>query len=120
MSTTQNTYRHHLPRKLPGDRMPLSLLTSSSASPPSMHRPLLTLNSELQLLLVASGESEMLVVLLVAPDLTLYIEDAGMFVIRGRRLPGIVRLISCKNNIHTVIENTNNKHAFGLHQSDNE
>ncbi|KAG6383321.1 hypothetical protein SASPL_156931 [Salvia splendens] len=96
VSTTENTYHHHLPRKLRGERRHLSLLTSSSASPPSMHRPLLTLNSELQLLLVASGESEMLVVLLLGPDLTLYSEDAGMLVIRGRRLPGIVRLISCK------------------------
>lgn len=61
-----------------------------------MQIPLLfTLISELALLLVASGESEMLVVFLLGPDLTLYIDDAGMFVIRGLRLPGIVRLISC-------------------------
>lgn len=55
---------------------------------------LLTLNSELPLLLVASGESNTLAVRRFCPDLTLYIEDAGMFVIRGRRLPGTVRLIS--------------------------
>lgn len=55
---------------------------------------LFTLISELALLLVASGESETLVAFLVAPDLTLYIEDAGMLFIRGLRLPGIVRLIS--------------------------
>lgn len=48
------------------------------------------------MLLVARGESETLTVLLRVgpdPDLTLYIEDAGMFVINGRRLPGIVCLI---------------------------
>lgn len=56
---------------------------------------LLTLSSELALLLVARGESETLIVLLRAgPDLTLYIEDAGIFVINGLRLPGILRLIS--------------------------
>lgn len=76
--------------------MPLSLLTSSSTSGPSMQRALLlTLTSELALLLVASGESETLTVRLVGPpDLTLYMEDAGMLVMRGLRLPGIVRLIS--------------------------
>lgn len=48
----------------------------------------MTLGSELELLLVARGESEtLIVVLFVDPDLTLYIEEAGMFVIRGRRLP---------------------------------
>lgn len=47
------------------------------------------------MLLVASGESETLIVLLLAgPDLTLYMEDAGMLVMSGLRLPGIVRLIS--------------------------
>lgn len=47
------------------------------------------------MLLVASGESETLAVLLRGgPDLTLYIDDAGMFVISGRKLPGMVRLIS--------------------------
>lgn len=55
----------------------------------------MTLTSELALLLVARGESETLTVLLrVGPDLTLYIEDAGIFVIRGRRLPGMLRLMS--------------------------
>nr|GME13521.1 ATP binding protein [Ipomoea batatas] len=59
-----------------------------------MHRALLlTLNSELALLLVARGESETLtVLLLLGPDLTLYIDDAGMLVINGRRFPGIVVL----------------------------
>lgn len=90
---------HHLPCKLVGDRIPLSLLTSSSTSFPSTQRALLlTLTSELALLLVASGESKTLIaLLLVGPDLTLYMEDAGMLVISGRRLPGIVRLISCSN-----------------------
>lgn len=55
---------------------------------------LLTLTSELALLLVACGESEALTVFLVAPDRTLYKEDAGILVIRGLKLPGIVRLIS--------------------------
>ena len=56
---------------------------------------LLTLYSELALLLVANGESETLAVLLpVGPDLILYIEDAGIFVINGRKFPGILRLIS--------------------------
>jgi hypothetical protein len=57
---------------------------------------LFTLTSELALLLVARGESETLIALLRAgPDLTLYIEDAGIFVINGRKLPGMLRLISC-------------------------
>ena len=57
---------------------------------------MLTLGSELALLLVARGESETLIVLLfVDPDLTLYMDEAGMFVIRGRWLPEILRLISC-------------------------
>lgn len=56
---------------------------------------LLMLCSELQLLLVASGESDTLTVLLLAgPDLTLYMEEAGIFVINGRRLPGTRCLIS--------------------------
>ena len=47
------------------------------------------------MLLVANGESETLAVLLpVGPDLILYIEDAGIFVINGRKFPGILRLIS--------------------------
>lgn len=55
-----------------------------------------TLTSELALLLVARGESETLIALLrPGPDLTLYIEDAGIFVINGRKLPGMLRLISC-------------------------
>ncbi|GJW59371.1 hypothetical protein Tco_0108706 [Tanacetum coccineum] len=67
----------------------LSLLISSSMFP-SKHRPLLfTLISELALLLVARGESETLIVrLLVGPGLTLYIDDAGILVINGLRLPG--------------------------------
>lgn len=57
---------------------------------------LLTLTSELALLLVACGESETLTaLLLLGPVLTLYIDDAGILAINGRRLPGIVRLISC-------------------------
>lgn len=76
--------------------MPLSLLISSSTSFPFPHRPLLlTLISELALLLVARGESETLTVLFrVGPDRTLYIEDAGIFVINGLKLPGMLRLIS--------------------------
>lgn len=97
---------HHLPRKLAGERIIVWLLTSSSSPGPSTQRaPLLTLTSELALLLVARGESETLTVLLLAgPDLTLYMEDAGMLVISGRRLPGIVRLISCltQNYIKTI------------------
>lgn len=88
---------HHLPRTLEGDLGPLSLLTSSSNSLPSTtQKPLLlTLNSELALLLVARGESETLIVLLrVGPDRTLYIDDAGIFVINGLKLPGMCRLIS--------------------------
>lgn len=75
---------------------PLSLLLSlSSTSLPSKQLELLlTLSSELALLLVARGESETLTDLLfVPPDLTLYIEEAGMFVIIERRLPEL-RLIS--------------------------
>lgn len=85
----------YLPCTLGGDRPPLSLPISSSTS---KQRPLLlTLTSELALLLVARGESETLTVRLRAgpdPDLTLYIDDAGMFVINGLKLPGMVRLIS--------------------------
>lgn len=44
---------------------------------------------------MARGESETLIVLLrVDPDLTLYIEEAGMFVINGRKFPGMLLLIS--------------------------
>lgn len=96
LSQNKKPQNHHLPRTLAGDRPPLSLPISSSTSLPSKHRPLLfTLTSELALLLVATGESETLIALLRAgPDLTLYIEDAGIFVIKGRRLPGMLRLIS--------------------------
>lgn len=56
---------------------------------------LLTLFSELALLLVARGESAVLAVLLRAgPVLTLYMEDAGTLAINGRRLPGILRRMS--------------------------
>lgn len=57
---------------------------------------MLTLGSELALLLVARGESVTLTVLLfMDPDLTLYMEEAGMFVISGRKLPELMlRLIS--------------------------
>lgn len=81
---------HYLPCKLEGERILLPLLTSSYAPGPSTHRALLlTLISELALLLVAIGESETLrVLLLFGPDL---IKDAG---ISERRLPGTVRLIS--------------------------
>lgn len=65
----------------------------------------MTLTSELALLLVARGESETLIVLLRGgPDLTLYMEDAGMFVINGLRLPGILRLISySKRKVQSTI-----------------
>lgn len=53
------------------------------------------LTSELALLLVARGESTTLIVLFgLGLDLTLYIEEAGMFDINGRKLPGMLRLIS--------------------------
>lgn len=50
---------------------------------------LFTLSSELAVLLVACGESEKLIVLLLdeLPDLTLYIDEAGMLVTCGRILP---------------------------------
>lgn len=87
----------HLAHMLRGDRPPLSQPISSSISCVSKQRPLLlTLISELALLLVARGESETLTVLLRdGPDRTLYIEEAGIFVINGRKLPGMLRLISC-------------------------
>lgn len=49
------------------------------------------------MLLVASGESETLIVLLfeALADLTLYVEEAGMFVTTGRKLPWMLRLMSC-------------------------
>ncbi|KAM7271766.1 hypothetical protein ACFE04_030980 [Oxalis oulophora] len=82
---------YHLARTLVGDRLPLSLPLSSSTSKKT---PLLfTLISELALLLVARGESETLIVRLrTGPDLTLYIDDAGIFVISGRKLLGIPEL----------------------------
>lgn len=47
------------------------------------------------MLLVASGESDTFIGLpRVCPDLTLYIDDAGMFVISGLRFPGMVLRIS--------------------------
>lgn len=58
-------------------------------------RLLLTLGSELALLLVARGESETLIGLpLVEPDRPLCTDDAGMLVIRGRRLFGMLRRMS--------------------------
>lgn len=101
----------HLPRTLEGDLIPLSLLISSSTSFPSAQRALLlTLTSELALLLVASGESETLTVLLLGgPDLTLYIDDAGILVINGRRLPGMLRLISCSRSIELTTNAEANK-----------
>lgn len=77
----------YLPRWLVGDELPLSLpksLLHSISISSKQEKLLLTLGSELALLLVARGESE---TLFVEPDLTLYIDEAGMFVIRGRRLP---------------------------------
>ena len=48
----------------------------------------MALGSKLVMLLVARGEPETLVVLLfVGHDLTLYIEEARIFVISGWRLP---------------------------------
>lgn len=47
------------------------------------------------MLLVARGESETLIIRLrVGPDLTLYMDEAGIFVINGLKLLGTVRLIS--------------------------
>lgn len=100
----------HLAHMMRGDRPPLSLPISSSISLASKQRPLLlTLISELALLLVARGESETLTVLLRdGPDRTLYIEEAGIFVINGRRLPGMLRLISC-SIIVCIVLNKNMK-----------
>lgn len=57
---------------------------------------LLTLCSELAVLHVVIGESDILRVLVLAgPDLTLYKEDAGIFVIFGRKLlPETLRFMS--------------------------
>ena len=97
MSSVLSCFTFYLPRTLAGEWPPLSLAISSSSSILSKHSPLLfTLTSELALLLVACGEPDMLIVRLRCdPDRTLYIEDAGIFVISGRKFPGIVRLISC-------------------------
>lgn len=47
------------------------------------------------MLLVARGESETLTaLLLIEPDLTLYKDDAGTILINGRRVLGMLRLIS--------------------------
>lgn len=75
------------------EEFPCSLPTSL---PSKQTEALLTLGSELALLLVARGESELLIVLLfVGPDLILYIEEAGILVTSGRRLPPcMLRLIS--------------------------
>lgn len=95
------TPNHYLPRTLAGDRPPLSLPLSSTSLPSKQMPLLFTLTSELALLLVARGESETLTVLLRAgPDLTLYIEDAGIFVIKGRKLPGMLRLMSCSKQLN--------------------
>lgn len=62
------------------------------------------------MLLVASGdESETFIGLpRVCPDLTLYIDDAGMFVISGLRFPGIVLRISCFHHHKRLIISLNN------------
>lgn len=91
---------HLLEAYLPGwlaDQFPCSLRASlTSASLPSKQvNALLTLGSELALLLVARGESELLVALFfVPPDLILYIEETGILVTTGRRLPCMLRLMS--------------------------
>lgn len=55
----------------------------------------MTLCSELALLLVARGEPDALTALpLIKPDLTLYKDDAGMRFINGRRVLGMLRLMS--------------------------
>lgn len=89
-------WKLYLPRTLAGDWPHLSLPISSSTSLLSKQMPFwFTLNSELALLLVAWGEPETLIVRpWWDPDLTLYKEDAGMFVIKGRKLPGMVLRIS--------------------------
>lgn len=91
----------YLPHMLDGFCMALSLLWSSSRSIMSSVRPLLPiLISELALLLVVvRGESEIPMDLprvgaMPDADRTLYIEDAGMFFISGRRFPGMLLRIS--------------------------
>jgi hypothetical protein len=73
-------------------------------SMPSKHiRLLLTLGSELALLLVARGESETLIGLpLVDPDRALCTDDAGMFVIRGCKLFGMLLRMSCVQHHSSV------------------
>lgn len=87
----------HLAMKTAGEHLPpFSLVRSSSISFPSRQIVLLlTLCSELAVLLVARGESETpTVLLLVGPDLT-YTDKAGTFVMDGLELLGTLRLISC-------------------------
>jgi hypothetical protein len=70
-------------------------------------RLLLTLGSELALLLVARGESDTLSGLpLVDPDRALCTDDAGMLVIRGRKLFGMLRRMSCAK-LHLSFNLTN-------------
>ena len=98
----------HIPCWLAGEKFPLSNPKSlCSISLPSRQGELfLRLGSELALLLVARGESVALIDLLFAvPDLTLYIEEAGMFVTSGRRLPWTLRLISCVRKTRCQIRN---------------
>lgn len=87
----------HLAMKTAGEHLPpFSLVRSSSISFPSRQIVLLlTLCSELAVLLVARGESETpTVLLLVGPDLT-YTDKAGTFVLDDLKLLGTLRLISC-------------------------
>ena len=96
----------HLVSEPPGENLlPFSLPISSfpNSIPSKEWITLLTLGSELALLLVAKGESETLAVrLFVGPDLTLYIEDAGMLVIKGLKLFGMLRRISCFKGNHPL------------------
>lgn len=94
---TRSKSGDHLPIENEGEDLPpLSLQNSSKSSFPSKQNTLLlTLCSELALLLVARGDSDILTTrLLEEPDLTLYMEDAGMLVINGRKLLGMLLLIS--------------------------
>lgn len=98
----------HIPCWLADEEFPLSNPKSlSSISLPSRQGELfLRLGSELALLLVARGDSVALTVLLfAAPDLTLYIEEAGMFITSGRRLPWTLCLISCVRKTQRQISN---------------
>lgn len=70
---------------------------------------------------MARGESETPAVLLPAgPDLTLYIEDAGIFVINGLKLPGMLRLISiCRMAISKdFLESVRPKPELSGHDAD--